>query len=315
VVWEEQEAGFEPEVFYRMSADGGRTFTTPPRNLSEDAGRSADPDVVAGPSGRIHVVWADDTPGLAAAMYRASDDAGATFSAAQNLSAGTPSDPVLRVAVAEGAGGKIVAAWATRLAGRGAVRIARSRDGGASFDRVFERSGTATGFPEHVAVVASPLNAGSDFWYVAWNETDRPADPRGESRVWLFSFDGGQLDNPAEIPVVTTIPVSAGLSFEGLCGVDLQANGAEVFMVFEGRKDSGRREVFLGRIECCDTVEVIELSRVAGEGEYGIDREAAGMAQDFRAPRGGNPAVFQSDEGVWLGEATPIVVEPLTGCY
>jgi hypothetical protein len=304
VVWEEQETGAEAEVFYRASADGGATFTTPPRNLSGNAGRSTDPDIFAGPTGRIHVVWTDDTPGVPSAMYRVSIDEGTSFPSAGNLSGNAQPDRVLHAVVAEDAGGKIVAAWSEERTGGGRVVIARSSDGGTSFAKLTEVIGLPSRHPHHLACLASPLT--SNFWHVAWNETDSLESPN-ESRVWLFSFDESQFGRPDEIPVVSHSPVTAGLSFEGVGGVDLQTNGFEAFLVFEGRKESGRREVFFGHFDYSpDWIGLVELSRVAGESEYGIDRDAAGLAQDFRSPRGGNPAVFEDDTGIWFGKGEPL---------
>jgi hypothetical protein len=304
VLWEEQEAGAEPEVFYRSSVDSGQTFTTPPRNLSENTGRSTDPDIFAGPAGRIHVVWTDDTPGVPSAMYRVSVDGGASFSSAVNLSGNAQPDRVLHAVVAEDAGGKIVAAWSEERTGGGRVLIARSSDGGSSFAKLTEVFGSPSCHPQHLACLASPLT--STFWHVAWNETYSLESP-DESRVWLFSFDESQFGRPDEIPVVSHVPVTAGLSFEGLGGVDLHTNGFEAILVFEGRKESGRREIFFGHFyDSPDWIGLVELSRVAGEGEYGIDRDAAGLAQDFRSPRGGNPAVFEDDTGIWFGKGEPL---------
>jgi hypothetical protein len=61
VVWSDNTPGNE-EIYYRMSADGGVTWTTSQR-LSLNSGESDSPRIAVDSSGNVHVVWCDDTPG------------------------------------------------------------------------------------------------------------------------------------------------------------------------------------------------------------------------------------------------------------
>lgn len=73
------------DIFYARSANGGTSFSTP-QNLSSNAGFSANPSLAIDPGGNINAVWEDSTPGNRDIFFSQSLDAGATFSAAQNLS-------------------------------------------------------------------------------------------------------------------------------------------------------------------------------------------------------------------------------------
>jgi len=51
------------------SVDGGVTWTSNKR-LSWTSGLSYYPDIAADPSGNLHLVWSDDTPGVNQIYYK-----------------------------------------------------------------------------------------------------------------------------------------------------------------------------------------------------------------------------------------------------
>jgi BNR repeat-like domain len=61
VVWSDDTPG-HPDIYYRMSADGGTTWATT-RRLSWTAGNSFRPAIAADSSGNLVVAWDDFTPG------------------------------------------------------------------------------------------------------------------------------------------------------------------------------------------------------------------------------------------------------------
>ena len=86
VVWAENAPpNSSTDIFFSRSANGGASFSAP-RNLSSNAGFSANPSVTVDPGGNINAVWEDSTPGNRDIFFSQSLDAGATFSTAQNLS-------------------------------------------------------------------------------------------------------------------------------------------------------------------------------------------------------------------------------------
>ena len=77
VVWDDNTPG-NSDILYRRSIDGGSTFPNIIKNLSSNAGSSADP-AVALSGNSVYVVWRDLTPGNADILYRTSSDNGDTF--------------------------------------------------------------------------------------------------------------------------------------------------------------------------------------------------------------------------------------------
>jgi len=61
LVWEE-EVPWASDIFYRSSADGGDTWSSS-QNLTNTSLSSPRPRIAADPSGNLHLVWSDYTPG------------------------------------------------------------------------------------------------------------------------------------------------------------------------------------------------------------------------------------------------------------
>jgi hypothetical protein len=92
LVWEDETPG-NWEVYYKNSTNSGSTWSTS-RRLTWTSGTSWWPAVAAGPTGSLHLIWHDDTPGGIDIFYMASPDKGATWTSPQRLtwtfSAGYP---------------------------------------------------------------------------------------------------------------------------------------------------------------------------------------------------------------------------------
>lgn len=84
VVWQDQESGVSSIMFSR-SIDGGSTFSEP-RRISTGTGAAVEAQIFADSSGRLNVVWVDESGGTAQAYYSQSIDNGLTFSAPINVS-------------------------------------------------------------------------------------------------------------------------------------------------------------------------------------------------------------------------------------
>jgi len=68
MVWYDDTPGI-PDIYYRKSTDGGASWSTS-QNISSSTGDSMYPAIAADPSGNVHVVWHDDTPGNREIYYR-----------------------------------------------------------------------------------------------------------------------------------------------------------------------------------------------------------------------------------------------------
>ena len=68
VVWQDNMLGND-EIYYKMSTDGGATWSANKR-LTWTSGASMDPAIAVDPSDNLHVVWIDSTPGNLEIYYR-----------------------------------------------------------------------------------------------------------------------------------------------------------------------------------------------------------------------------------------------------
>jgi hypothetical protein len=57
------------EIYYTKSTNGGDNWSLSQR-LTWNPGRSGWPDIATDPSGNVHVVWQDETPGTTQIYYK-----------------------------------------------------------------------------------------------------------------------------------------------------------------------------------------------------------------------------------------------------
>ncbi len=127
VAWHDNTPG-NWEIFLARSTDGGATFS-PPVNLSNNAGSSFNPSVAAS-GNTVAVAWTDDTPGNREIFLARSVDGGATFGSPVNLSNNAGDSLTPSVAAS---GDNVFVAWTDGMSWSGALLLARSVDGGATF--------------------------------------------------------------------------------------------------------------------------------------------------------------------------------------
>ena len=128
------------DILFARSTDGGAHFDTP-LNLSQSRGgdgkgrldrstwSNGSLDLAVGPDGTVLAAWTEYHGALWLARSR---DGGLRFAAPQRI-AGDDAQPARAPALAAGAGGQVYLAWSVGEGG-GGIALARSGDGGASFD-------------------------------------------------------------------------------------------------------------------------------------------------------------------------------------
>ncbi len=126
IVWIEWTAAL-PEIYYKKSTDGGATWGTSKR-LTWTSGSSLGPTLAVDPSGHLHAVWDDSTPGNEEVYYKKSTDGGDTWSTAKRLTStsGNSSEASL---VADPSG-HLHVAWYDSTPGNEEVYYKKSTDGG-----------------------------------------------------------------------------------------------------------------------------------------------------------------------------------------
>ncbi len=140
------------DILYARSQDGGRSFSAP-LNLSRSVGgdgkgrtsrehwHNGSLDIAAGADGAVYAAWTEYEGRLLLAV---SNDGGQRFSAPMHV-AGSDERPARAPSLAIGPDRALYLAWTT-----GDIRIARSTDGGATFDapHVIARTGDYADAPK-----------------------------------------------------------------------------------------------------------------------------------------------------------------------
>jgi hypothetical protein len=85
-VWGDSSPGNQ-EIFYKKSTNGGATWTARQR-LTWTAGDSKGPEISIDPSGQLHVLWCDNTPGQYEYYYKKSTDGGNTWTPGKRVTWG-----------------------------------------------------------------------------------------------------------------------------------------------------------------------------------------------------------------------------------
>jgi hypothetical protein len=128
------------EILFATSSDGGRSFS-PPLNLSRSRGgdgkgrlsrdvwSNGSLDIAVGGDGAVIAAWTEYHGALWLSRSR---DGGASFEAPRRV-AGDDAHPARAPALAAGRGATVWLAWTVGEDPAARIRIARSRDGGASF--------------------------------------------------------------------------------------------------------------------------------------------------------------------------------------
>ncbi len=221
VAWHDGTSG-NFEIFLARSTDGGKTFGSPV-NLSNNAGESFDPSVaISGDS--IVVAWDDATPGNFEIFLAHSADGGATFGSPVNLSNNARNSFAPSVAVSENS---VVVAWNDETPGNQEIFLARSTNGGKTFNFPVNLSNNAgTSFDPSVAVSGNSV-------VVAWND-----ETPGNQEIFLArSTNGGKTFN---FPI--NLSNNAGRSFTP----SVVVSGDSVIVAWND-ETPGNFEIFLVR--------------------------------------------------------------------
>jgi hypothetical protein len=114
-----------------FSAQGAPAGWTTAKRLTWTSGVSSNPAIAVDPSGNLHVVWDDDTPGYGDIYYKRSTDGGTSWTPSQRLTwnSGTSQTPV----IAADPSGHLHVIWSDNTGGIPNLFYRRSTDGGVSW--------------------------------------------------------------------------------------------------------------------------------------------------------------------------------------
>jgi predicted neuraminidase len=129
LVWVDNTPG-NPEIYYKKSLDGGATWTTNKR-LTFTSGNSWSSAIAVDASGKLHVIWQDNTPGNFEIYYKKSPDGGGNWTSQKRITftSGDSHNPDITV----DASGYLHAVWKDDTSGKYMVYYIKSKDGGATW--------------------------------------------------------------------------------------------------------------------------------------------------------------------------------------
>lgn len=180
VVWEDDTATPDShEIYYKKSADGGKSWTTNKR-LTWTAGKSTQPALAVDPFGALHVVWQDDTPGNGDIYYKTSPDNGANWSAGGRIAWTTGISQAPAIAV--DSWGNLHVLWYDYTPGNYEIYSMTSTNGGASWSKN-QRVTWTSGWSGHPAIA---VDTAANLHLVWADET-----PGSSEIYYKNSLDGG----------------------------------------------------------------------------------------------------------------------------
>ncbi len=180
------------DIFLARSTDGGKSFEA---NVRVDDGgintRQYFPCVAVDNVGTVHVAWQDSRNGEWDIYYAQSTDEGLTFSVNGRVDdSGNDTSVQEFPSMAIDQSGTIYVAWSHWLSGNAQIRLARSIDGGASFEPSVRVDDPFPG--ASIADAPSVTAHASGNVYVSWSD-----NRNSSSHVYLSkSIDGGQSFGP-----------------------------------------------------------------------------------------------------------------------
>lgn len=227
------------EILFAASYDGGRTFSAP-RNLSQSSGGdgkgridrdtwdNGSLDLAAGADGAVYAAWTDYEGGLYLAV---SGDAGRSFSGARRI-AGDPARPARAPSLALGPDRALYLAWTHGEDPSADVHVARSTDGGATFQapRVPAKTAAFSDAPKLAVDRDGTL-------HLAYAEGDRIVHARSQDGARSFSVPQAVSGRGAGFPSIAVDPAGnvcivwermSGRRAEGL-GFSLSRDGGRTF--------------------------------------------------------------------------------------
>jgi len=178
VVWVDLTPG-NAEIYYKKSTDGGASWTTSKR-LTWTSGNSYAPAVAAGPSGNLHVVWYDETPGNNEIFYKKSTDGGASWTTAKRLTWTADTTAFPDVAVDPSGNPHVV--WEDRTPGNAELYYRKSADAGTNW-ATSQRLTWTSGWSQYPSIVLDP----SGDPHVVWHDFT----PGNAEIYYKKSTDGG----------------------------------------------------------------------------------------------------------------------------
>jgi len=118
------------EVYYKKSTDAGASWAAAKR-LTWTPGISGEAAIAVDPSGHLHLIWNESTPGNFELFYKKSTDGGSTWTSGQQLT-WTEGDSYVKALIVA-ASGELYLVWEDETPGNFEIYLKKSTDGGAAW--------------------------------------------------------------------------------------------------------------------------------------------------------------------------------------
>lgn len=322
ILWRDDRRG-HADIFFSRSEDGGKTFSKN-RRVNDDKGWAyqGNPSLAASPDGYVYASWSDNRNGQDDIYFAASRNGGKTFSRNLRLNQDEGRAVQSHPSVAAGPGGLVVVAWEDFRSGQSEIYMARSTDGGKTFEpnrsiragsSVSPVSSREPRVPGAVQISPS-VTVGPQGWVaVAWSEFVRdpitlepPDAATGETLWWeevrrgdadiqvALSTDGGKRFGP---PIrVNDDTVGSPQAFPS---VALDANG-KAYVAWEDFRDGEPNIYFTefqgGTVNIGTNRKVNDDSGRSGQSHPSLAVDPTGRSYVLWTDGRGNPFVEHSEE-------------------
>jgi len=250
VAWTDNSTG-KGDIYFKRSTNDGRSFDRITINLSNDKGKSLDPQIVSPPgTNNIYVVWADNTTRNNEILFKKSTNDGRSFTnVAKNLS-GSIGDSLNPQIGSSSNGNNVYVVWTDNSTGKGDIYFKRSSNEGNTFTQTINLSNNSY-------TSSNPrISTSGNNVYVAWDDKSS-----GYSNI-LFakSADNGMTFNKA-------IDLSSNLGSSKYPHIDVSGNN--VYVIWQANNPVGATEVyFVASADNGNTFDsVINLSNNPGRSE------------------------------------------------
>src|SRR5215216_982811 len=264
LVWSDATTG-NGDIYFKRSVDNGTSFGTT-ENLSINSTELSSVPQISAVGGNVYLAWTEPMNGSNEIFFRYSNDSGASFRGARELSNTLSVDGESALFPRISAlGSNVYVVWQDKVSGNYEILLRESNDGGSRFSGIknLSRNNTGDSISPRIASLGNNV-------YVVWTDYEP-----GKSEVFLRASN----DNAATFGGIKNISYSNGDSYDPRIAV---AGNSSVYVLWEDSSFRGFTFdlVFRASDNAADTFQnKVNIGRYVGEiADYG---QIAGIGKNI----------------------------------